>query len=152
MRRNFLSCMSHAWLTSEGYCRLCQGLVFQKASLAELVFPHILGVLAAQSESNNELCKKISTQVSYIHSRRIKSVQRCTCKSVNFCICSSIFCTPYLLFRCSAMRISIIYGHYLWLLWWFPGNKFVSEYRKESHGYGSKICRVAPVTSHFTLE
>lgn len=28
----------------------------------------------------------------------------------------------------------------------------MSKYRKESHGYGSKICPVAPVTSHFALE
>jgi hypothetical protein len=47
-----------------GYFRICQGLVLKKASLAELVFSHLLGDLAARNESDSELCKTISKQVS----------------------------------------------------------------------------------------
>ncbi len=44
-------------------CRLCQELVLQKAPLAELVFPHVLGNLAARFESSSEFCRKFSEQV-----------------------------------------------------------------------------------------
>jgi ataxia telangiectasia mutated family protein len=43
--------------------RLCQELVLQKAPLAELVFPHVLGNLAAWFESSSEFCRKFSEQV-----------------------------------------------------------------------------------------
>lgn len=44
-------------------CRLCQELVLQKVPLAELVFPHVLGNLAARFESSSEFCRKFSEQV-----------------------------------------------------------------------------------------
>jgi ataxia telangiectasia mutated family protein len=43
--------------------RLCQELVLQKVPLAELVFPHVLGNLAARFESSSEFCRKFSEQV-----------------------------------------------------------------------------------------
>lgn len=49
--------------TDDQILRICQGLASQKASLAELVFPHVLGDLAARNESDTELCKIISKKV-----------------------------------------------------------------------------------------
>jgi hypothetical protein len=55
---------SSEYVMMVGYFRICQGLVLKKASLAELVFSHLLGDLAARNESDSELCKTISKQVS----------------------------------------------------------------------------------------
>lgn len=48
-----------------GSFRLIQGLVLNKAPLAELVFPYLLGDLAARLESGNQLNKKVSRQVGH---------------------------------------------------------------------------------------
>ncbi|KAG0604904.1 hypothetical protein M758_9G018000 [Ceratodon purpureus] len=49
--------------TDDQILRISQRLVLKKASLAELVFSHLLGNLAARNESDSGLCKIISKQV-----------------------------------------------------------------------------------------
>jgi hypothetical protein len=43
--------------------RLCQEILFVKAPLAELVFPHIFGSLAGGDDPGFELCTLIAKQV-----------------------------------------------------------------------------------------
>lgn len=49
--------------TNDIILRLCQDIVLLKPSLAELVFPHVLGNLAGRSDESSQICQVVSNQV-----------------------------------------------------------------------------------------
>lgn len=49
--------------TNDIILRLCQDIVLLKPSLAELVFPHVLGNLAGRNDTSSQICQVVSNQV-----------------------------------------------------------------------------------------
>ena len=45
---------------------LCQDIVLLKPSFVELVFPHVLGILAGRNDTTSQICQVVSSQVSSI--------------------------------------------------------------------------------------